>query len=90
MVMVAVVVFTHQFETARAVAKIKSFDHSHLFQQMHGTINGGQIAPSIAFLHLRQKFPIGQWMGMFPQDFQYGRPRAGDFSGLAAQTAFED
>ena len=56
--MVTVIVFAHQFEPACAVAEIKPFDHAHFFEQMHGAIDGGEIALSPALLHFGKDFPV--------------------------------
>ena len=43
--MVMVIVFvSDQFEARGAVAEIEAMDHAHFFEQMHGAINGGEIA----------------------------------------------
>ena len=85
MMMMAVIVFPNQFKARRAVAKIKPLDHAHFLQQVHGAINGGEVAT--AFGHFGKNFPVGQRMRMPPQNFQYGRARAGDFPRLSAQPA---
>ena len=89
MVMVAVVIFAHQFKASSAIAKVKPLDDPHFFQEVHGTIDGGEVALPVALSHLSQYFTIGERVGMFAQDFQDRRPRAGNFAGLTAQTFFE-
>jgi hypothetical protein len=88
-VMVPVVIFTHEFKPSGAIAKIEPFDHSHFFEHMDGAIDGRQVAFSTAFAHFGQDFAVCQGMGMFPKDIQDRRARAGNFSGLAAQTVFQ-
>lgn len=90
MMMVAVVIFAHEFKPPRAVAEVEPFDDPHFFQQMHGAIDGRQIAFSIAFAHFSKNFTVCERMRMFSKDFQDCRARAGDFAGLAAQPAFQD
>jgi hypothetical protein len=85
MVVMAVVALADEFKPRRAVAKIKPFYHAHLLQQVHGAINGGQIAP--AFGHGGQNLAVRQRMRMPPQNLQNGLARAGDFPGPSAQTA---
>jgi len=89
MVMVTVVIFAHEFKSSGAVAEIETFDDPHLLQQVHGTIDGGQIALAITSSHLGQNFAVRQRMRMFSQDFQDRRPRARNLARLTAQTLFE-
>ena len=77
MVVMAVVIFAHQFKAGRAIPKVKPLHHPHFFKQVHGAINGRQIAS--AFWQRREDFPVGQRMWMLPQNFQNRRARAGDF-----------
>jgi len=85
MMVVPVIALPDEFEPRGTVAKIKPLHHSHLLQQMHGAINRGQIAPAPG--HGRKDFPIGHRVQVPAQDFQNGLARAGDFSGLPAETA---
>ena len=79
MVMMAVVVFAHQFKTPCAVAEIEPFHNPHFFQQVHGAIDGGQVAFSVALAHFSQDFAVREGMRMFSQNLQYRRARAGNF-----------
>ena len=81
----AVVVFANEFESRGAVAEIKSLHHAHFFQQVHGTIDGRQVA--LALRHLGKNLPVRERMRMTPQNFKNGRARAGDFARLQAQPA---
>ncbi len=83
MMIMAVVPFPDQFKPRRAIAEIETLDHPQLLQQMHGAINRRQIAPAPG--HGRKNFPVREGMRMLPQNFQDGRPRAGDPAGLPAQ-----
>lgn len=78
--MVAVVIFAHQFKSSGAIAKIESLDDPHFLQQVHGTIDGGQITFAVALSHLSQDFTIRERVGMFAQDIQDRRSRARDFA----------
>ena len=89
-VMMAIVVFTDEFKPPRAVAEIKTFDHAHFFQQVHGAIDSGKIAGSPALLDFGKNFPVGEGVGMFPQNFQDCRSWTGDFAGLSPQTILEN
>ena len=89
-VMVAIVIFTDEFKPPRAIAEIKTLDHAHFFQQVHGAIDGGKIAWSPALLHFGKNFPVGEGVGMFPQNFQDCRTGTGDFAGLSPQTILEN
>ena len=80
MMMVAIIIFAHQFETAGAIAKIKAFDHPHFFKEMHGTVNRGEVAGSPAFMHFGKNFTVGKRMGMLSEYLQDGRARTGDFA----------
>ena len=80
MVMVAVVIFAHQFEASGAIAKVKPLDDPHFFQEVHRTIDRRQIALPVALPHLSQDFTIGERVGMFAQDFQDRRPWTGDLA----------
>lgn len=51
MMMMTIVIFTHQFKAPRAISEIKTLDHAHLFQQVHGAINRGEVALSPALVH---------------------------------------
>jgi hypothetical protein len=84
MVMVAVVIFAYEFESSGAVAEIEPLDHPHFFQEVHGTIDGGEVAIAVAFPHLNQDFAVGERMRMFPKDLQNRRARTRDFAGLTA------
>jgi len=88
MVMVTVIVLAHQFKAPGAIAEIEPLDHSHLFEQVHGAINRGQVALSMAFSHFGQDFAICEGVRMFSKDFQDVSAWTGDFAGLTAQTAF--
>jgi hypothetical protein len=59
MMMMAIVIFADQFKTSRAVPEVKPFDHAHLFEQVHGAIDGGEIALRPALPHFSENFPIG-------------------------------
>jgi hypothetical protein len=82
MMVMAVVVFADQFKPGRAIAKIKTLDHAHFFQQMHRTINCREVA--LVFGQSGQNFLIGQRVRMPPQNLQDRGARAGDFMRLPA------
>ena len=46
MMMMAVVAGANQFKPGGTVAEIKPLHHPHFFEQMHGPVNGRQIAPT--------------------------------------------
>jgi hypothetical protein len=79
----AVVILADEFKPRRAVAEIKPLYHPHLLQQVHRTVNRGQITP--ASEHFGKNLPVRERMRVTPQNFQNGRARAGDFSRLAPQ-----
>jgi hypothetical protein len=85
MVMMPVIAFVHEFEPGRPVAKIKPSHHAHFFQQVHGTVNGREVA--LAFGHGGQNFAVRQRMRMPPEYFQNRLARAGDFSGAPAEAS---
>ena len=44
MVVVAVVAFGEQLEARSAVAEVKALHHAHALEQMHGAVDGGEVA----------------------------------------------
>jgi len=67
-VMMTVVALVEQLESGGASPEIESLDHFHLLQQMHGPIDGRQIAVVQFLLNL----PDAQGPGIAPKDFQDG------------------
>src|SRR5439155_25355063 len=67
-----------------AVSEIEAFDHPHLLEQAHGTIDGGQIAflPGQRAKNLLR----GHRVILAAEEFEEGLARAGDFARLAAQS----
>lgn len=84
MMMVAVVALADEFKPRRAIPKIKTLHHPHLFEQVHGTINRRKVAVSPR--KRGENFPVRQRMRMPTQNFQDRRARAGDLVRLPAQT----
>jgi hypothetical protein len=87
MMVMPIIAFTNQFKSRGAVAEVKSLDHPHRFEQMHGAINRCQVTGTPVSAQGGQNFPIRERMRMLPESFQNGGTRAGDFSRLLAQTA---
>lgn len=64
--MMSVVAFVEQLELSGASPEIESFDHFHLLQQMHGAVDGREIAVVQFLLNL----PDAQRPGIAPKDFE--------------------
>ena len=74
----AIITFAHKFKPGFAVPKIKLFYQTDFFEQVHGSIDGCQIAPT--FGQGCENLPVGQWMRMFLQNIQDCPARTGDFA----------
>jgi len=81
----AVVAFMHQLKPRRAIAKIKPFDQVHLFEEVHGAIDRGQIAPLVT--EGGEDFLAGDGMRLAAQNFQNGVALPGDFPRVLPQPA---
>jgi hypothetical protein len=84
MMVMPVIAFADKLESRRAVAKVKPLHHAHFLKQVHGAINGRQIA--LAFGYGSENFPVRQRMGVSAQNFQDRLTWAGDFAQFPAQT----
>jgi hypothetical protein len=84
MMVMPVIAFADEFESRRAVAKVKPFHHAHFLKQVHCAVNGRQIA--LAFGYGGENFPVRQRMGVSAQNFQDRLARTGNFVRLPAQT----
>src|SRR5579872_526131 len=73
----------HQFVTGHTVAKIKSFNHADVLQQVQRAINRGQVA--IALGKTRENLLVAQRMAMSAEHIQDGLPRTGDFPRFLSQ-----
>ena len=78
MMVMAIVPLLHQFKPRRAIVKVKPFDHTHLLQQVHGAVDGREIA--LAGGHLGMYLFVGQRVRMLAENLQDGRTRAGDLA----------
>ena len=83
MVMMPVVPLGQQFKAGRPVPEIKPLYQAHLFQQVHGAINGCQIA--VPGRQGAKNFPVGQRARLAVEYLQDGPARPGDFALLPAQ-----
>lgn len=81
-VVMPVIPLANQFKPRRPVAKIESFDHPHLFQQMRGAVNRGQVAP---VRHGGANLLGRQRMRMLPQYLQYRLAGTGNVARLPSQ-----
>jgi hypothetical protein len=82
--MVAVVAFGEQFEPGHFVAEVKPFDHPHAFEQVKGTIDGGQVA--VLAREGSKDLLCGYGVGLGVKQFQNRLARAGDAPGMAPET----
>jgi hypothetical protein len=73
-----------KFKPGDAVAEIKLLYHAHVFQQMHGPINGCQI--TMPGRQSGKDFFVRQWVRTFAEEVEDGLAWPGDFAGLSAQT----
>lgn len=83
MVVVAVVVGSHQFVARDAVAQIKSFDHAEAFEQVERTIDRCQVA--IAAAQTGLDLFAAHRVRMDAQGMQYCLALAGDSARLAPE-----
>jgi hypothetical protein len=79
----AVVAFAQQFEASDAITEIKALDHTHFLEQVHGTVNGSEVA--IAFGQGGKDVFNGKGMGLVPHDFQNCLARGGELAGAAPE-----
>ena len=69
--------FVDEFKASDAIAEIKLLDHAQFFEQVHGPIDGSEVASG--FGHGAQNFLVRQRMGMIPQNLQNSFAGAGNF-----------
>src|SRR6185295_8310779 len=81
--MVSVVALLEQLEPRAAAVELEALDHSHAFEEMHGSINGGQIA--VALGQFIVNLANGHGMRMPPQRCENRLPGAGHLARLSAQ-----
>ena len=80
-VMMSVVALRQKLELGGAAAEVEALNHFHLFKQMHGPVDGGQIAVVELLLNLLD----AQGPVVSPQDFQDRLPLAGDLAQFAPE-----
>jgi len=74
--MMAIIPFLEKLELGGACAKVESFDHFHLFQEVHRAVNRSQIAV-VEFL---SNLLDAQRSRVASEDFQDCLPLASDFA----------
>ncbi len=80
---VAIVPFSQQLEPRDAVPQIKAFDDFHPLQQVHRTINRGEVA--FVPWEGREDFLVGKRVRLMAEYLQNRLTRPGDFVRLTAQ-----
>lgn len=79
-----VIPFMNEFKAGRAISEIETLHQAHLFQHMHGPVDGGQIAHP--FWETRLYLLVRHRVRMLPQEFQDGLSRTGDLACILTQT----
>ena len=77
----SIVAFVQKFELCRASAEVESFDHFHLLEQMHGTVDGGKITVVEFLLNLLD----AQGSGVASYDLKNRLPLACDLPQFASE-----
>src|SRR5687768_12519271 len=73
MVMVPVIAFGQQFEAGAAIAELEAFHDAHAFQQVHRTVDRGQVA--IACRQRAKNLLDAQWAPFLSEHFEDRLPR---------------
>ena len=65
MMMLPILPFTHEFDPRGTIAEMEPLDHARLLQQVHGAVDGGEVA--LARRQSVEDFPDGERMRMLAE-----------------------